>query len=483
MLPRTVRKPLNSCTAFLITQAQRACAGQRGDTLMEVLWAAVVLGIVAVGTFNGLAVVGRASALSRARSQAQALAEQDEERLRGEPITAIQAMAGSAINRKVKLNGTVYTVTTRVELVSENGSSLCTSTSPVSGVYRTSSEVTWWGGGRTHSVTETSSIPPPPGAALIVSFEGVDKGEPVQGIEATLTGPSPQQNVYQATSTASGCVIFGPFESGGLYTLNAHRPGFVDSNNYASLAEDPAVQTQFNLLTSTIVKTGFRFAEAGMLLVKLSTAKPPNAPENWTTTTAAPNVVIANNSMHPEARTLAKQNGSYLQIESEKPGLFPYTYAVYAGICGANNPQVVAEEQPTEATVPPGGAAEAQVTMPDLIVRVYGGSEPSESGLVPHPKIVATDSQCNPHLDIEESETTTESTPQAIMTQGDLADPGVPAGFYTVCNEWEEHGKIHSVLDEHVAVPLKGKTYAEVTLLRGKNIGETNRLVEGSCPR
>jgi|GEM_PF-3856650 len=450
---------------------------------MEVIWAAVILGIVAVGTFNGLTAVGRGAALSRARSQAQALAEQDEERLRGEPITAIQALAGSSTTRTVKLNGTSYQVTTRVELVAESGNSVCSTSSTAAAVYRTTSEVTWWGGGGDHKVTATSSLPPPPGAALVVAFEGADKGEPVQGIEATLTGPRPVNNVYQATSTASGCVIFGPFEAGGEYVLNAHRPGFIDSNNYVSLAEDPAAQKQFNLLASTIVKAGFRFAQAGQLKVTVTTAKPPNAPANWTPTGGAPNVVIANSGMHPETRTLAATNGSYTEIIDAEPGLFPYTYAVFAGVCGANNPQLVAEEQPTEVTVPPGGSASTTVTMPDLIVRVYNGSEPKAEQLVPHPIIVLDDSQCTPHLDIEEPESETLSNPEQIAYQGDLAKPGVPAGFYTVCTEWKQNGETYSVRDENVPVPLKGQSYAEVSLLRGTNVEQSNVRREEKCPR
>jgi len=459
----------------------RLCS-ERGDTIIEVLISAMILAIIVVASFNGFSAITKASALGRARSQAQALAEQDQERLRSEPINAIEALSGSTTTRTVKLNGTTYTIATHVELISETGSSLCTTSNPSNGVYRTTSEVTWWGGKGDHRVVTTSSIPPPPGAALLVQFEGAEKGQPVPEVETSLTGPGSGGPTYNRQSTASGCVIFGPFETGGEFKLNAHRAGYVDPNGYTYIAEDPSVQTIWNLLINTISKTGFRLAPAGSLTVNLVTARPPAAQENWSAVTQAPNVVIDNSGMHPQARTLSKTNGKYETLSSES-NLFPFTYAVFAGTCEANNPATVSGALVTEATVPPGGQATATVTMPDLIVRVYNGTEITDADMTAHPIIVASDSDCTPHLVIEESEAETLTSSSKIKEQGQLARPGVPAGIYTVCTEWTTGGKTFSARAEHVPVPLAGSMYTEVTLLHGINVEQSNVKLEGPCPR
>ncbi len=50
------------------------------------LVSALLVGLIVVGTFSGLNSTNRATSLDRARSQADALAEHDEEQLRSEPI-------------------------------------------------------------------------------------------------------------------------------------------------------------------------------------------------------------------------------------------------------------------------------------------------------------------------------------------------------------------------------------------------------------
>ncbi len=59
---------------------------ESGDTLIEVVISAALISLVVIAVLFGLDSTNRATANSRARSQADALAQQDEERLRSEPI-------------------------------------------------------------------------------------------------------------------------------------------------------------------------------------------------------------------------------------------------------------------------------------------------------------------------------------------------------------------------------------------------------------
>ena len=59
--------------------------GERGDTLIEVIISALIVGLIVIATLNGIDGANSATALSRARFQADALAQQNEDRLRSEP--------------------------------------------------------------------------------------------------------------------------------------------------------------------------------------------------------------------------------------------------------------------------------------------------------------------------------------------------------------------------------------------------------------
>src|SRR5580700_5729980 len=67
-------------------------ASERGDTLIEVLISAVLVALIVIGTLTGLDSTNKATSLQRARSQADALAEQDEERLHSLPVNSLLAL-------------------------------------------------------------------------------------------------------------------------------------------------------------------------------------------------------------------------------------------------------------------------------------------------------------------------------------------------------------------------------------------------------
>ncbi|HME01779.1 MAG TPA: hypothetical protein VKG38_01955, partial [Solirubrobacteraceae bacterium] len=71
------------------SRAATYAGSQGGFMLLEVLISALLVGLIAVGTFAGFDSAGRARADERAHAQATQLAEQDEERLRGLTTTQL----------------------------------------------------------------------------------------------------------------------------------------------------------------------------------------------------------------------------------------------------------------------------------------------------------------------------------------------------------------------------------------------------------
>jgi hypothetical protein len=455
-----------------------------GDTLIEVLASALVVGIMVIGTFTGLTATQHASALGRARSQAQALAEKDEERLRGEPISQLTALSGTTKTSEVKIKGSAvnaaYTITSKVTYISEKGTSDC-ATEASEGFYRTISEVTWTGN-KGPAIVETGSIAPPAGATLIVRVEGAEKGEGVEGMNVTTTGPGSSGSTYAQATTGEGCALFGPFEEGGEYTVNISRSGYVNQDWYAELKSDPAEKLTWNLLTNVATKAAYRFAPAGTLKANLATAQPTGLTggpatlltKPWTAPeTKVLNLMVSNTEgMKPELRALLKTNTLRTgPLTSESPGVFPFPtkYAVYAGTCEANSPAKFTAT-PAEVKVPPNGTGETEVKLPTMIVEAYNGNEEKATEAIKWSeaaklgKFYIKDQGCSPTEKREIPAVTTESE---LQSQGDLKTPGVPYGKYTVCEEWTESGKTYSYESLNEEVPEAGKNWDDVALFHG----------------
>lgn len=465
--------------------------GERGDTLIEVLISSLVIAIIIMGTFNGLDATNRASALGRSRSQAQALAEKDQERLRGEPISALAKLNNTTTTSEKKIEGTAvkatYTIKSTVEYINESGVSDCAAEAS-EGYYKTLSEVTWTGMGKNSPVVETGSIAPPAGATLIVKVEGAEKGEGVEGMTVSAKGPGSTGSSVEETTTHEGCALFGPFEEGGEYTVNVHRTGYVDQNWYSELGPpsgDESAKVTYNLLLNVATKAAYRFAKAGTLKLNVKTVKPESCTEpacTWPSPeTKVMNAMVAYNEMHPEVRTLYKTSSLRASpLTSESPGVFPFPgkYTVYAGTCESNNPKNFGITADPEEKVPAGGTGEVEVPIPAMIVNVYKASTASTAELVEPSslnKIVVKDTGCGA---ASQSQTLV-STKAEIEKQGDLKYPGQPYGTYTVCNEWTEtvsrRTHTYSVSATSNENPTSEKNYDSVNLFRGSK-------VEASCP-
>ena len=101
--------------------ARRSLASSAGDTLIEVVVSALLLAVIVVGTLTGINSANRATSLDRARSQADSLAQQDEDHLRSEPINKLSELSETheAVLHEVDAGGTTYTISSTAKYIAD----------------------------------------------------------------------------------------------------------------------------------------------------------------------------------------------------------------------------------------------------------------------------------------------------------------------------------------------------------------------------
>jgi Tfp pilus assembly protein PilV len=379
---------------------------ERGDSLIEVLASTVLLAVIIVATLTGLDSANRSTTLDRARSQADALAQQEQEQLRSEPVKKLSELTRV---KKVTLNGTEYTITTNaVYYPNASATSSCNSSSAAAEDIKTTSRVTWPSMGASKAVEEVSMISPPAGTALIVQV--TNPVEPLAGAVVSVVGPT----TASAETSSNGCAILAL--EPGSYTIDVTKAGYVDQNGFEHTKQDTAggVTTDY-LVAETTTKLQYTLAPASKLEVSFSGAVPAESDT----------VVMFNSSMVEPARfgTL----GTYKTVVSSPNNVFPFAgenkYAVYAGTCEGNLPSKWGQTN-VEVLVPPASTTKVTVAVPPVPVKVMSGiSEASPGTAVEKAEVKVKDLSCK----------TTANRMLTTNASGTLTHPGLPYGEYTFC--------------------------------------------------
>jgi hypothetical protein len=221
---------------------------EAGDTLIEVLIAALLVALIAVATFMGYTGVAHVAGGENTRAQASTLAEADQARLHGLTLDSLgnagAATDGNYTAPAVTVDGTQYTVTSSSKFVSATGAAACTTSGTTSAdEVQTTSTVTWptdaAAGG---PVVIHGLVTPPQGGALIARV--VDSsGTAVSGATVSISGGP--TSATPLVTDSNGCVEFGGL-AGGTYTVSANVNGTITT------ATAPAVvPTQSSSVTIT----------------------------------------------------------------------------------------------------------------------------------------------------------------------------------------------------------------------------------------
>jgi type II secretory pathway pseudopilin PulG len=198
---------------------------EAGFTMIELVVSALLVVIIAAGLAEALIAGTDFSADQRLRTQADAVAQQDQERLKGLSDEQLTALAQT---RTLTLDNTIFTVKSSAAFLDASGGSSCQS--KIAAYFRLVSTVTWSATATTpaHSVTEATIMTRPAAGSLIVQV--VDEtGAWLPGVMITATGQTTGSS-QSAVTDASGCVVFSglpglPVQS---YGIIAAAAGHVD---------------------------------------------------------------------------------------------------------------------------------------------------------------------------------------------------------------------------------------------------------------
>lgn len=411
------------------SKARSRATSEDGSLLLEVVISAFIVALIVVGTFSAFDVSGGITAGQRAQAEATALAQQDEERLRG---LAPSALANLDETRQVTVQNTTYTIISKSQFISDTaGTPSCNSAGTSADYYDTTSEVTWPYLKNRPPVIETGLVAPPAGGELSVLVED-GRGSKVSGMNITGTGPGS----FSGVTGSNGCLIFGPLEEG-TYTVTASQAGFVGRNGES---EPPSNERSVSVTGQSTSDKTFMFNKAGQIDATLETSPSSLGPAQAIDVVAAQTgLTNATGFRH----LLAAESGYSVSSISSPTTFFPFAspYAAYAGTCEANEPEKYSLEanesanglvhKSTEAQVEPGAVSTVKVVEPGMIVLLYEGNSTTPKNLVSSPEIWIEDTNSGTECNTTAYKVKTIASP--TTAKGDLEAPGLPYGTYTVC--------------------------------------------------
>jgi Tfp pilus assembly protein PilV len=405
------------------TPKRLQASSQDGFLLMEVMISALLVALIVIATFAGFEVANRSTADERAHAQADSLAQQDEDRLRG--MTADQ-LSNLSETHTATSNGTVFTITSKAKFISDaTGTESCSAATASADYIQTTSEVGWPALKSRPKVVETGLVAPHVGGSLLVQVLNAS-GKGVSGMTVTATGPAPAVGVETAVTGASGCVIFGSVEPG-EYQVNAKEAGYVEKDGNS---EVPVAQQTASVVNGSTTKKILEFDQGSELAVKFETAGAKSKGEAF--------LVFNTNMTTPSYRAFGALGVQAETITTPKT-LFPFStspnYIAYAGSCLADNPETNnASLKPPTVNVPAGGGATVTVTQPPIKLLVMSGTKESSPGSAMKVSGTLIDTGCEKEgIEVK----------RAIETnsKGELPSPGMPYGSYSLCVTGTTSGK------------------------------------------
>lgn len=356
------RFPRNSTTRVRVR-------AQDGFTLIELMVSALIITLIAAGVAQALIGSTHFSGDQRFRAQADEVAQQDQERLKGMSDQQLDSLTQT---RTVTLSGTQFTVRSTATFVDATGGSSCSS--GTAAYYKLTSTAGWTEGSRTPSITEEAVVARAVTGAILQKVQD-QTGAPLPGASVSVDG---QNTSYDASAVtdANGCtVITGlPTDS---YAITLAYPGYVDWNGNASPPNASAAVSQTNVATPPAQTLG----SAGSITASFQTGAATNS------ALAVPGYELSYyGKLGGAEMTTYKTVGSATTPATtwSPTSLFPFysqtagyqgNYQLWAGKCQGEQPLVPPTNTDT-ATVSPGAGASATVLEP-AIDATFGGATPT----------------------------------------------------------------------------------------------------------
>lgn len=445
---------------------RRTPHGQDGFALIEVLVSALILAIVAAAVLTLMQSTARSANDERRHSEAFALAQEDQARLRSTRLSQLNRLKQLT---PITLDGTKFEVESTGVFVnnSTGNDSSCTSGEISADYVRVTSKVTWGGMGSRPAVTLQSIVSPSTGSldpnhgTLTVTTKNA-AGTALGGVGLTGGGTS----TFSGTTDATGCANFADLPWGS-YTVTASGADLVDKNGSPPKAEPTSVSAGG---TSTLpleydhaatlpveyqyrVGSGSEFKLAKLDSVYVFNAKMSPARPYWTTGKARAASVTAT-------------------------PIFPFTTpdTVYAGACAVNNP-TSGPGVATNVTLNPAETAPMlKLQVPALEVTVK-----NSNNVISGAKITITDQNC---LDgstlVKRTYTSDAAGHQNSSAVAPVTTPefGLPWGTYDLCASANISGTQRHVNTSSGVAVKNYSSPATVTL----NVPSSGSGTSGACP-
>ena len=303
---------------------------------MEVIVSAAVLALMALAVLTGLDGAGHASARERARSQASALAEQDQERLRS---MSFESLVDGKVPQTgaVKVGDSTYTVTSEANWNTDDngGEPACgdksyRATEYVKLITTVTSNIV---GVRMQPIRVESLL-----SSTVDRAQGngtltvrVNSGKVSRAADLAVTINGPKSDTERTNS--DGCALFRSIPIGN-YTISLNTDGYVDKKGSkytettaivnpnvvtaSSLAYDRAVNMNVDVKT---IKPGDTFSTTATSRPSKANAVSDNAADAGTLRTYTPNPVGATSNIKPQ-------------------NVYPFdsAYSYFAGACAYESP-------------------------------------------------------------------------------------------------------------------------------------------------
>jgi type II secretory pathway pseudopilin PulG len=439
-------------------------ASEAGDTLIEVIVAALILGVIVLGTLAGFDISGRTSVGQRQYQEAESLADQALDELDAENVSSLR-LADSQGNKYVTSGGTTYTITKGIYYENAKGESECSTSNGGSTYLKTETTVTWQGMPNPNApVRSTRFLSLDQPGVLMVHAGTYNNTTPWTTTNGTydafvqLGFNPPTEAEFAPTQFGStgedGCAVFSGLIPGDTYmarpvnyflsTQDAHLITDTFVPGTEKFYEYPVAQTVTIPTNGSAASLNFVFAYPGSITAKFESNGAQALGETIVVTnTAGPTLKSLYFPSAPSATSKAPASSSVVA-----EALFPFSpptkttenpYTVYAGTCTADNPSTVTSGavKPQEVPVTAGSTGTktntTTVKVPPVYLKIYSGESASSPGSLQSAaptSVHMTDTGCSHKYEYESALSTTAAPSSST---GALANPALPFGTYEAC--------------------------------------------------
>jgi type II secretory pathway pseudopilin PulG len=459
-------RPSSSPTS--VSRLRRRCRADAGFSLIEVLVSALLVILIGTATAKALISSSHFSGDQRLRSQADSVANQDQERLRGLSDLQLNDLESTPQQRQVTIGGTTFNVTSTIAYLDTTGNTGCSATAAA--YYRVTSTVAWseaFRGSSQPSIVDQSILSRPVSGDLPVVLTD-QTGQPLSGVNVQASGTSPQT----ATTDSSGCVLFAGLTPGN-YNVILTDAGYVDPNGNPSPVTVPTTVT-----TTGTAAQAVHLGLAGQLTGTFSAATGLTSPNPTSASGEADGISWSGTGSSYAMSSPLTNTASSPQTQLATDSLFPFSgssgytnnYTVWAGQCPQQRPPAGIDA----FTVSPGSNQSVNIAEPLLKLSFTFGGGSVQPGHVKLTFQSATGASC--------SDSWSPAIAATAGSTGWLAHPGQPyadgtTGTLSVCVDYTNVTRFSRTTYTQT-VPV---TNTNFTGMNPASVALTTSSARGSC--